>query len=122
MRLQDRIAHEQLAHDGSGVMKHMTFVQADGAQTYTMKSTERVIYITSGHGDNTMTITLPPVHECAGEIVFIEAVAGGTATTTVEDDGGDATFSNVSLDGNNEFVLLFSTGKSWKPVATAGHN
>ena len=122
MNRQERKNHEQLAAGQSGVMKHMTFAEADGAQTYTMKPTERVIYITSGHGDNTMTITLPPVHQCAGEIVFIEAVAGATATITVEDDGGDATFSNVSLDGNNEFVLLFSTGKSWKPVATAGHN
>lgn len=121
--LQRRIHREQRQACDPGVITRMTFVQADGAQTYTMSVGETVVYITSGHGDNTMTITLPPVHEAAGQFYFIEATAGATATTTVADDGDDAGFSNVALDGNNEYILLFSTGEKWLDVTvTAGHN
>jgi len=112
MNLQDRISAEQrIANDGS--IKHLTFVQADGAQTYQMKASEKTVIITSGHSANTMTITLPPVQECAGQFYYIGAVAGATATTTLVDDGDDAGFANKTLDADDDHILLYSTGHRW---------
>ena len=115
--IQSRIHREQyIAGTGEGLIKHLTFVEADGAQTYTMKASEQSVIITSGHADNTMTLTLPPVQEAAGKFYFIIATAGATAATTVTDDGDDAGYSNLTMDANADHVLIYSTGERWLTV------
>lgn len=112
--LQSRIHREQyIAGEGEGMIKHLTFVQADGAQTYTMSASEQTVIVASGHSSNTLTLTLPPVHEAAGKFYFIIATAGATATTTVEDDNGDAGFADLTMDADADHVLLYSTGERW---------
>lgn len=110
--LQSRIHREQQVGN-DGLITMLTFVLADGAQTYTMSASEQTIIVTSGNAANTMTLTLPPVQEAAGKFYYIGAVAGATAATTVEDDGGDAAFADLTLDANDDHVLLYSTGHRW---------
>jgi hypothetical protein len=116
MNLQDRIAGEQrIANDT--FVKVINLVQADGASTYTMKASERTLIVNSGHTSNTMTVTLPPVQECAGQFYYIGAPFGDAGnTTTVEDDGGDAAFSDLTMDADDDHVLLYSTGHRWLVV------
>lgn len=119
--LQDKIHREQfMAGAGEGYMTRLTFVQADGAQTYSI-TTEQNIVIVSGHADNTMTITLPPVNEAAGRFIYIMATAGGTAQTTIADNGDDAGLTDIALDGNGEYAILYSTGEKWIEISTAGN-
>ena len=113
MNLQNRIAEEQrIGNDGE--MKVINLVEADGASTYTMKASEHHLIVNSGHTDNTMTVTLPPVNECAGQIYYIGAPLGDTGnTTTVEDNNGDAAFSDLTMDADDDHTLLYSTGSRW---------
>jgi hypothetical protein len=114
-RLQDKITREQYAAL-NGLITHLTFVEADGAQTYTMTASEQAIIVASGHADNTLTLTLPPVQEAAGKFYFIIATNGATATTTVEDDGGDAGYADLTMDADADHVLIYSTGERWLTV------
>lgn len=112
LRTQDRIAGETLMGN-QGNPRVETFVLADGAQTIQLKPGETGLVIISGNAANTVTVTLPPVHQAAGQIVFINARAGATAATTVEDYNDDAGLSDLTLDADDDHVLLYSTGERW---------
>lgn len=116
MKLQDRIAGEQRIATDTFV-KVINLVQADGASTYSMKASERTVIVNSGHTSNTMTLTLPPVNECAGQFYYIGAPLGDTGnTTTVQDNNDDAAFSDLSMDADDDHTLLYSTGHRWLVV------
>jgi len=116
LSIQERIAGEQRAGN-QGMIKVFQLVQADGAQTYDMKSTDHIVIVNSGHTSNTMTLTLPPVQECAGGLYYIGAPLGDTGnTTTVEDNNGDAALSDLTMDADDDHILLFSTGHRWLVV------
>lgn len=117
MNLQDRIAAEQrIGNDG--FVKTLNYVEADGAGiAYAMKASERTLIVNSGHTDNTVTVTLPPVNECAGQLYYIGAPLGATGnTTTVADNGDDAGFSDLTMDADDDHTLLYSTGHRWLVV------
>jgi len=69
-------------------------------------------------GDADLVITLPPVLEAMGEIVFIRTVTGGGKTITVQDQ--DDTVDNYSedIEDTGDYVLLFSTGDRWLPLVS----
>ena len=116
MNLQERIASEQLAAN-QGNVKMFQLVEADGAQTYAMKHTDHIVIVNSGHTDNTMTLTLPPVHEAMGQFYYIEATLGDTGnTTTIEDDNGDTALSDLTLDADDDYILLYSNGRRWLTI------
>ncbi len=81
--------------------------------TYTMTAADTVVHCT----DVTKTVTLPDVSEAAGRFYCIAKISG-TNAITVQDNGGDAGFGDVSLNATGERVMLFSDGAYWYETAT----
>lgn len=77
---------------------------------------DQVVRVTSDGA--AVTVTLPSVAEAKGLMFDIEALTGATQTVTVEDNSDDAGLSDISLDADNEYVVLWSNGISWREVVT----
>jgi len=115
MRSLAKQAMQDDIHD-DGVV-YLTYVQADGAETYSMSVYETTILISAGHTSNTLTLTLPPVSKAKGKLYSIRQVlVTGSGITTLEDLGDDAAFTSLSLDETADHVLLYSDGYQWIAV------
>jgi hypothetical protein len=68
-------------------------------------------------GDASLTITLPPVLEAMGEIVFIRTVTSGGKTITVQDQDDTVDDYSQDIEDTGDYVLLFSTGDRWIELA-----
>lgn len=60
-----------------------------------------------------LTLTLPNVGEAAGKMFTITAPNGATNTVTVQDNDESMNWSDLSMDANNDQVVLYSDGLSW---------
>ena len=89
--------------------------------TYQMKVTDQVVSATSTEADATGIVTLPSLAEAFGKFYYIEAPTGASAgdISVYEKETGAEISTYGDLDADNDFVILFSTGKAWK-VATNG--
>ena len=81
-----------------------------GGSTYTLGVNERVVLVDASNG--TYTITLPSVAEAQGLMFHVLAV-DGTNNITIQDNNNDAGLSDITLNADDEEVLLISTGYSW---------
>ena len=59
------------------------------------------------------TLTLPPVSQMAEKSLAIYQIAGATNACTIADAGDSRNWSNITLNANDEHVLLYSDGFQW---------
>ena len=89
--------------------------------TATLSLSERNVFASVNTATGSIVLTLPDVAEAAGLFYYIRADIANGKTVTVEDNGNDAGLTNIVLDGDNEFVFLYSTGKEWIAPDTVGY-
>lgn len=68
--------------------------------------------------NDSYTVTLPSVAEAVGQIVYIQAEVANSKTLTVADNADDGGLSDISLNGDGEYVMLISTGEIWRELIT----
>ena len=83
---------------------------------YSMTINDRHVRADASGGS--FTLTLPSVAEAAGMIFDIEAVDVDSTAVTVQDKGDDAGLTNITLNADNEHVVLYSNGYSWRELKT----
>ncbi len=67
----------------------------------------------------TLTITLPPVAEMAGQILSVYLDADGGQDCTLTDAGDDADFTDSTIDDADDCTVVFSTGVRWIKLVNA---
>ena len=78
----------------------------------TLKPMDQFVYVSG-----TTTVTLPPVEEAQGCAIYIEGE--GTCAVTIQDNNDDAGLSDITgIATAGEYVLLFSTGRTWIELKT----
>ena len=92
------------------------------AEATTLRRANVFVYATANTASNSYTVTLPPVAEAIGQIVYIRATIANSKVVTVADNNDDGGLSDVTLDGDGEYVVLLSVGKYWINLATAGYS
>ena len=90
-------------------IKHITAAEA-------MDGRHNILKCLANTATDSYTVTLPPVGKFAGGLFYIEATIANSKAVTVEDLAGDAGFADLTLDTNDDHVLLFSTGTTWRVV------
>lgn len=107
-------------HEGQLVRDKYEVVTAD----ITLDRYDEVVRVSASPDTGPIVITLAPVNECAGRHVAILARdADGTNDVTVQDQDESEDWSDITLDGPDDGVLLYSDGmKWWVPVSDIGHS
>jgi len=94
--------------------------------TYAMQLGDRVVNATLAAAK---TVTLPPVKDAAGHIytIFGTATADPNILTISQNSadiitenilaGMSGMYPSISLDANGEYVVLYSDGCHWHPIA-----
>jgi hypothetical protein len=98
-------------------VKYITSSANSEVLSYSMTLTDQVVRVVCTHNTCTLVLTLPSVREACGLIFDIQAISVSTATT-IQDKGNDAAMSNITLDGANEYVVLYSNGFAWRELVT----
>jgi len=83
----------------------------------TLEVYEQVVSVDSSSA--AITITMPSVEEAAGMAFDIDAPSGGSNAVTINDAGGTSILdkgSTNTLDADDDYVTLVSTGKKWRHV------
>ena len=115
MDVQQRVNMEtMLGTDGK--IKHITLTTASA--TYQMKPGDQILYAVSSAADDVAIVTLPSVAEAAGRWYYIQAptgASGGDISLYIKETGAELT-TNGDMDADNDYLLLFSTGKAWLTV------
>lgn len=67
-----------------------------------------------------ITVTLPSVREAAFVGIYIIHLVDTSngKTVTVADKGDDAGLTDITLDTDNDYVVLFSDGYVWRELAS----
>lgn len=115
MDVQQRVNMETLLATG-GHIKHISLSATDA--TYQMKPGDQILYAVSSADDGVAIVTLPSVAEAAGRWYYIQAPTGATAgdiSLYIKETGAELT-TNGDMDADNDYLLLFSTGKAWLTV------
>ena len=116
MTLDNPVAAKDIATLPSGAqIVHAT-------ATAVLSLSERNVFASVNTATDSIVLTLPDVAEAAGLFYYIRADIANGKTVTVEDNGNDAGLTNIVLDGDNEFVFLYSTGKEWIAPDTVGYS
>lgn len=86
-------------------------------EDYAVQDWESAIIVTMSDTEN-HTITLPPVAESAGRILSIYLVSmSGSNDVIVADAGDDGKWSNVTLDTEEDEIIVISNGLKWTKIA-----
>jgi len=93
---------------------HLQKLSAD----VTLKRGNAIVHGAANTASDSWTITLPPVTEAAGMFVYIYATIANSKTITVQDNYDDAGLTDITLDGDTEYVGLFSDGERWQEWMT----
>ena len=68
---------------------------------------------------NDMTITLPQVAKSAGDFISISIMGSVTGDGEVlVKDRGDGDLSDITLDADFEFTMLYSDGVQWRELCS----
>jgi len=73
----------------------------------TLTSYEQLVHATANTANGNLVMTLAPAAEVSG-IVVVRATIANSKTVTVKDPGGS--FSNVVLDVDKDYCVVFSDG------------
>lgn len=79
----------------------------------TLRRANVFVYCTVNTATDDWTLTLPPVSEAQGMIVYIYVTMANAKTLTVQDNADDAGMTDLDMDADADDVVLFSTGKFW---------
>ncbi len=90
--------------------------------TAVLTLSQTLVYATANTANGSLVLTLPDVGTAAGLWYYIRATIANSKTVTVEDNGGDAGLTDIVLDGDTEFVLLYCSGKEWIAAETVGYS
>ena len=82
----------------------------------TLTLSQRLVFATVNTANGSFTITLPDVGAAAGLIFYVRVDVANTKVLTLEDNGNDAGLSDLTLDADNDSIILFSTGKEWREL------
>jgi len=88
----------------------------------TLRRANVCVYGTVNTATDSWTLTLPPVAEAIGQVVFVYATVANSKTLTVADNNDDGGLTDISLNADGEYVVLLSVGKYWINLATAGYS
>ena len=108
MSLADRQALNALQQDVA-FDKNVAYLTA--AVSLTIR--EQVVRVTANTASDDWTLTLPSVAEAAGLLFSIVSTIANAKTVTVADAGDDADFSNLTLDTDDDYAVLWSDGLRW---------
>lgn len=112
--------------------KDLTYADSDTGLangTYYLNTYERVVDFstvdTAAGFVTPFVISMPPVTECAGLFFSLFMTVRDTSNVTVEDRFGDTTEgdlggADLTFDANLDAAILYSDGKRWYKVYTAG--
>ena len=88
------------------------FVAVTGATTLTPRSQRVEITTTADQAD--FAVTLPNVAEAAGCLISVALVTlGDDETVTLQDQDESYDWNDLTLDAEDDGVLLFSDGHKW---------
>ena len=107
-RVQRRV-HSELQHT-SDITKFVSVGSSEDGGTLELTSNDKNVIVTIS-STYTYTIKLPPVGECVGEVIAIQAQDVGGGLTIASDDA--LGWSNVSLGSDNDYAVFYSNGYSW---------
>jgi hypothetical protein len=83
----------------------------------TMEVFETTVRIDTDTNDQAFTLTLPNVSLAKGKIYSIYLVDDG-ANVTIQDNDDDSGLSNITLDADDEYTVLYSDGFKWYEIAS----
>jgi len=110
MALEDKFAQ----HDKIVVDKYV-----NPTEDYEMKTYDYVVRPSANPTTGAIKITLPRVAEAKGRFYSILARdADGTNTITVQDQDDSELWSDITLNGPGDQVLLYSDGIHWWTVVS----
>ena len=84
----------------------------------TMEVYEQVVRIDSKTNTQTFTATLPNVSAARGKIYVITGTLCTGYAITLQDNDDDAGLTNITLDADGEYVVLYSDGRMWYELCT----
>lgn len=98
---------------GGGVDERLKITTGAGdADAQTLYPYQQVVEVDSTLG--TLTLSLPNVADARGRLYSITALKGATKTVTVQDQDESYDWAgDISLDADDDRVLLYSDGKRW---------
>ena len=79
---------------------------------YSMEVGDLIVHVTTDDA-NAITVTLPSVSEAAGLTYVIRLVTDGGVSCVVQDLGGDASFSDFTMEDAGDYLVLYSDGTYW---------
>ena len=80
--------------------------------TATLKARDNVVMVDTSAGE--VTLTLPPVSECAGLFFSISLIAGETTSCNVQDQDDSRDWNgDYDLNATADRILLYSDGTHW---------
>lgn len=84
---------------------------------YTIKPYETLV-IVNNSASYTQDLYLPYVAESKGMWLTIRVVASGGNGTIYDNDDSDADWSDLTMDNDNEYAILYNNGRGWIKIAS----
>jgi len=113
------VPEQKLARGGSAalVMRETVAYITSSASlaAYTITGLVRHLMVTTG---GAITITLPAVSECAGEIFTVYLDSDGGTDITITDAGDDPDFTDITIADEDHFSVFISNGVRWMYIQT----
>jgi len=99
---------------GAGVAQRDAFKDLTEATTLGVDAAR--VHGTVNTANDSWALTLPPVAEAAGRILSIYATVANSKTLTVQDQDDSVGWTDISLNADDEHVLLYSDGLRWHEI------
>jgi len=96
---------------GAGVAQRDAFEDLSEATTLTVSAAR--VHGTVNTANDSWSLTLPPVAEAAGRLLSIYATVANSKVLTVQDQDDSVGWSDLTLDTDDDHVLLYSDGLRW---------
>lgn len=106
MRMEDRVGAQFQALDKAAQIAILN-------EATTLAAYQTFVRGTANTASDDWTLTLPPVAEARGLMYSIVATIANAKTITVTDGGDDSNFSDLTLDTDDDHVVLWSDGERW---------
>lgn len=106
----------QTAMKGNDHVKVINNTASNGDDYY-IKPYETVV-IVDNDGSYTQDLYLPYVAESAGMILTIMVPDFGGGGTIYDNDDSQSDWSDLTMDADGEYCILFNTGKGWIKIAS----
>jgi hypothetical protein len=90
---------------------------AANGDDYQIKPYETLIIVTNT-GSYTQNLFLPHVGESVGVTITVLVPDVGGGGTLADRDDSQADWSDLTMDGDNEYAILHNTGRGWISIAS----